>query len=79
MGDLNPSKIIDKLKDESRLKAKTNVNLLQKINDVINKIEKRKKKIVDWGEMAVQGKSDLKEMFRDASVFELNFAKHNSY
>ena len=69
LNSINPSYVIDKLKDEKRLMERENVSLQQKLDQTSDQIEKRKKQMADFAEMQVKGGSDKKEMFRDASVF----------
>lgn len=42
-------------------------------------VDKRKKLTSDITAKLDQGRRDWKELFRDASVFEFNFAKHENY
>ena len=69
LNSINPSYVIDKLKDEKRLMERENVYLQQKLDQTSDQIEKRKKQMADFAEMQVRGGSDKKEMFRDASVY----------
>ena len=79
LNHINPGAMIDKLKDETRLKTRDNLHLRQRFNRVSDYVDKRKKRIAEINEKLEQGRSDWKELYRDASVYEFNFARADGY
>mmetsp|Transcript_13756 Transcript_13756/g.18779 ORF Transcript_13756/g.18779 Transcript_13756/m.18779 type:complete len:93 (-) Transcript_13756:73-351(-) len=71
--------MIDKLKDERRLIDQENQLLSSRMGRVTEYVDKRRKRIVEQQEKLERGRSDWQELFRDASVFEFNYAKFDGY